>query len=142
MKHLERLRKMIGLGIKLEWPERDPFQQYQLKFQRVERGYLTDEELSVIEKRTFSIERLQMVKNMFVFACYTGLSYSDLIKLKPENIQIGIDGESWIKTNRQKTKTPVTLLFYLKLWSLSSNTKMILGLILPELFFLVSPTRN
>jgi integrase len=133
---------MIGLGIKLEWPERDPFQQYQLKFQRVERGYLTDEELSVIEKRTFSIERLQMVKNMFVFACYTGLSYSDLIKLKPENIQIGIDGESWIKTNRQKTKTPVTLLFYLKLWSLSSNTKMILGLILPELFFLVSPTRN
>ena len=108
MKHLERLRKMIGLGIKLEWLERDPFQQYQLKFQRVERGYLTDEELSAIEKKTFSIERLQMVKNMFVFACYTGLSYSDLIQLKPENIQIGIDGESWIKTNRQKTKTPVT----------------------------------
>lgn len=49
-----------------------------------------------------------MVKNMFVFACYTGLSYSDLIQLKPANIQIGIDGESWIKTNRQKTKTPVT----------------------------------
>ncbi len=108
MKHLERLLKMIGLGIKLEWLERDPFQQYQLKFQRVERGYLTDEELSAIEKKTFSIERLQMVKNMFVFACYTGLSYSDLIQLKPGNIQIGIDGESWIKTNRQKTKTPVT----------------------------------
>lgn len=108
MKHLERLRKMVNLAVRLEWIDKDPFQQYHLRFHKVERGFLTDDELETIEKKEFKIDRLQMVKDMFVFACYTGLSYSDLIQLTPKNIQNGIDGESWIKTKRQKTNIPVT----------------------------------
>ena len=108
MKHLERLRKIIGPGARLEWLDRDPFQQYQLKFQKVERGFLSEEELSLIEQKQLTIERLRLVKDMFVFSCYTGLSFSDLRQLSPGNIQRGIDGGSWIMTKRQKTGTRMT----------------------------------
>ena len=51
----------------------------------------------------FSIERLEIVKNIFLFSCYSGLAYADFQKLKRSEIRIGIDGEKWIFTKRQKT---------------------------------------
>jgi len=51
----------------------------------------------------FSIERLEIVKNIFLFSCYSGLAYADVQKLKRSEIRIGIDGEKWIFTKRQKT---------------------------------------
>ena len=44
---------------------------------------------------------------MFLFSCYTGLSYIDLAELGPENIITGIDGELWLQTSRTKTNTSV-----------------------------------
>jgi site-specific recombinase XerD len=51
----------------------------------------------------FSIERLEIVKNIFLFSCYSGLAYADVQKLKRSEIRIGIDSEKWIFTKRQKT---------------------------------------
>jgi site-specific recombinase XerD len=107
MKHLERLRKMVRLAVKLEWIAKNPFENYQLKFQKVERGYLTDTELASIENKKFTIERLDWVKDLFVFSCYTGLAYIDTMKLSPSNIIRGIDGEYWLITSRQKTEITV-----------------------------------
>lgn len=107
MKHLERLCKMINLAVKLEWLERNPFHAYQLKFEKVERECLTAWELSNLEAKTMSISRLQTIKDLFVFSCYTGLAYIDVFNLKPEHIVEVAEGEFWIKTKRQKTNTPV-----------------------------------
>jgi hypothetical protein len=109
MKHIERLRKMIKMAIRYEWLEKDPFIAFKQKFHRFERGYLSEEELKIIEEKEFSTARLEYVKDLFVFSCYTGLSYIDLIKLSPENIQIGIDKKYWLCTNREKTDNPVRI---------------------------------
>ena len=55
--------------------------------------------------KEFQIERLNQVKDIFLFSCFTGLAYIDVKKLTKNNINIGIDGERWIFTNRQKTDT-------------------------------------
>ena len=107
MKHMERFRKMINVALKNEWMEKDPFKAYKLKFVKYERGYLTDDELKTIEEKEFTIERLQMVQDLFIFSCYTGLAYIDTVTLNPASVVKRIDGQNWIVTQRAKTKTPV-----------------------------------
>ena len=107
MKHIERFRKMINMAIRMEWLDKDPFAAYQQKFEKVERDFLTKEELASIEMRDLAIVRLQWVRDLFIFSCYTGLAYIDVMQLTPANITIGIDGEYWLYTNRQKTSNPV-----------------------------------
>jgi len=107
MKHIERLRKMINLAVRMEWLDKDPFAAHKAKFQKTEIPFLTESELSEIEKKEFKIERLQQVKELFIFSCYTGLAYIDVMRLTPNNIRIGMDGEKWLFTQRQKTLNPV-----------------------------------
>lgn len=70
MKHIERFRKMINLSFKLGWIQRDPFINFKSKFIKNERGFLSLEELQEIENKQFSIPRLELVKDLFVFSCY------------------------------------------------------------------------
>ena len=121
MKHLERFCKMVNLAVRLEWIERNPFHAYQLKFEKVERDYLTKEELARIEDKHFHIVRLQVVKDLFVFSCYTGLAYIDMFNLTPANL-IEKSGKLWIMTNRQKTNKPVRVGIPLKLIRRSAAT--------------------
>jgi integrase len=109
MKHLERLCKMINLAVRLEWLDRNPFQAYQLKFEKVEREYLPKEELTRIEAKKFSIVRLQVVQDLFIFSCYTGLAYIDVFNLRPDNLVEMSPNNLWIMTNRQKTNEPVKI---------------------------------
>ncbi len=109
MKHLERFRKVIRLGVKLGWMDKNPFELFKLKLQKVERGYLTNEELISIEEKLFSLQRIQYAKDLFVFSCYTGMAYIDVMQLTPDNIILGIDGNYWIKTIREKTDTSVNV---------------------------------
>jgi site-specific recombinase XerD len=109
MKHIERLCKMVNLAITMDWLAKDPFAKYRQHFDKVERFYLTKEELSAIEKKKFTIERLQVVKDLFLFSCYTGLAYIDTMKLTTGNIVKGIDGNDWLITSRQKTAIDVRI---------------------------------
>ncbi|WP_160070387.1 site-specific integrase [Sphingobacterium bovisgrunnientis] len=109
MKHIERLRKLVNMAVMMDWLEKDPFSKYKLHFEKVERGHLTKEELNVLSEKTFKIERLQAVLDMFLFSCYTGLAYIDIFNLSQDNIIKGIDGRDWLKTNRQKTNTMVSV---------------------------------
>jgi site-specific recombinase XerD len=107
MKHIERLCKMVNMAVTMDWLAKDPFAKYRQHFDKVERFYLTKEELSAIENKKFSIERLQTVKDLFLFSCYTGLAYIDTMNLTAGNIIKGIDGNDWLITSRQKTDTDV-----------------------------------
>lgn len=103
MKHIQRLRKMITLAYHIEWIDKDPFIKFKPSFEKRERDFLTDVELNNIEIFDTSIERLAIVRDLFVFSCYTGLAYVDMMKLKKDNISLGIDGNKWLVVNRQKT---------------------------------------
>lgn len=107
MKHMERLRKMVNMAVTMDWLDRDPFAKYKLRFEKVERGHLSKDELTILVQKSFSIERLQSVLDMFLFSCYTGLAYIDISNLTPENVSKGIDGKDWLMTKRQKTDTTV-----------------------------------
>ncbi|MCR8667456.1 site-specific integrase [Aestuariibaculum sp. M13] len=109
MKHLERLRKMITLAYKMEWIVKDPFIKFAIKYEKKERAFLNAIELEAIEKKTFSIPRLDLIKDLFVFACYTGLSYGDVMKLSKDHICLGIDRKLWIHSQREKTKVPIKI---------------------------------
>jgi site-specific recombinase XerD len=103
MKHLKQLKKVVHFAQQLGYIEKDPFMLHQTAFKQFSRDSLTQEELSAIENHTFKIKRLDQVKDVFLFVCYTGLSYSDLFKLTAEGITKGIDGKNWVIYEREKT---------------------------------------
>ncbi len=109
MKHIQRLKKMVSLAYQMEWIERNPFVKFKLKYEKKEREFLTSTELKSIEDFHFTIERLIAVRDVFIFSCYTGLSYVDITGLTQDNIVLGIDGSCWMVTKRQKTKTPIKI---------------------------------
>ncbi|MDP5158278.1 MAG: site-specific integrase [Flaviramulus sp.] len=109
MKHLERFKKMINLAFRLEWIPKNPFMQFQLKFNKFDRQYLSERELELIENTHYNNERLERVKDCFVFSCYTGLSYIDVKGLTSNQIVRGIDGNHWIFTKREKTNAMVKI---------------------------------
>jgi hypothetical protein len=95
---------MITLAYKIEWISKDPFLKFEAKYERKERTFLTLEELQAIEKKKFDISRLQLIKDLFVFSCYTGLSYGDVMNLSNDNLCIGINNKPWIYAYRQKNQ--------------------------------------
>ncbi|RIV51361.1 site-specific integrase [Flagellimonas taeanensis] len=107
MKHLERFKKMLNLAVKLEWMDKNPFNQFQLKYYKYDRQFLDEEELEQLESSEIGNERLERIRDCFVFSCYTGLSYVDVKELNRDNIVKGIDGNHWISTKREKTDKPV-----------------------------------
>ena len=104
-KYLQSFKKIITTCVTKSWLNKHPFAGYKFKMKTVEREILTQEELDTLHEKHFSIDRLNAVKDIFLFSCYTGLAYIDVFNLTPNNITIGIDGEKWIFTHRQKTET-------------------------------------
>lgn len=109
MKHIQRLRKMIRIAVANEWLDKDPFQKFKIRMQRNEREYLNLQELQNIQEYHTRIERLHIVKDLFIFSCYTGISYCDIMELGEDNLILGIDGKYWISTKRMKTKNSFKL---------------------------------
>jgi integrase len=109
MKHIQRLRKMVTLAFHLEWIDRDPFIKFKSHLIHKERGFLTTDELEKIENVQLEIPRLKKVRDLFIFSCYTGVSYADLMVLTPQNLVIGIDKKIWLITRREKNGNQVKL---------------------------------
>jgi integrase len=105
-KYIKNVKKIIKECVAKNWLDKDPFMAYKVKAKKTEREFLTEEELRTIQEREFEIERLSQVRDIFIFSCYTGLAYIDIYNLSPNQIALGIDGEKWIFTSRQKTGTP------------------------------------
>ena len=105
-KYIKNLRKIVRSCVAKDWLDKDPFLAYKLKIKKSERGYLSNLELQAIQDKHFDIERLDHVKDVFLFSCFTGISYIDIFNLTPQNISVGIDGQKWVFTRRHKTNTP------------------------------------
>ncbi|THV57057.1 site-specific integrase [Flagellimonas alvinocaridis] len=103
MKHMERLKKMSRLAVRMEWLSKDPFENYKLHFVKAQREHLTKRELGLIEETSFAKQGVERTKDVFLFCCYTGLSYIDVKALSPDHVMKGIDGNDWLFTTRMKT---------------------------------------
>lgn len=103
MKYLSNFRKIVKRCLLNGWLQKDPFMGFKMSKREVERTALTDLELQKMAIITISIERLALVRDIFLFSCYSGLAYADVKKLRRSDIIIGVDGEKWIISKRQKT---------------------------------------
>lgn len=105
VKYVQAAKKITNLAIKYEWLIKDPFAKYEGKLKVEDAIYLTQEELEKIENRVFSTDRLNTIKDIFLFTCYTGYAPCDVEKLTWGNVQKHIDGELWVICKRKKTFT-------------------------------------
>ena len=109
VKYLRNFKKIVLTCVKKGWLPRDPFLEFKKSIKDVERFPLDKEELDRLASRVFSSDRLNAVRDIFLFCCYTGLAYLDIKNLLYKQIEVGIDGEQWIITHRQKTSTPTRI---------------------------------
>lgn len=105
IKYLTHLRKVVRLAVANDWLQKDPFMNFKMASKEVERDFLSEEEIEMLMSKDFRIHRLEQVRDVFAFCCFTGLAFVDVHKLTPSNVVRGIDGESWIYTKRTKTET-------------------------------------
>ncbi len=105
IKYIKNFKKIVRIAIANDWIVKDPFLNYKVQLKEVKREFLSEEEMQTMLDKDLHTHRLELVRDIFIFCCYTGLAYSDVKKLSKDSIVIGIDGDKWIKTNRTKTGT-------------------------------------
>jgi site-specific recombinase XerD len=105
VKYIKNFNKIIKICLANDWLDKNPFANYKSKVKEVERVYLTEAEIQSIIDKDFKTERLSLVRDIFLFSCFTGLAYIDVKNLTKSHISYGIDGEKWIFTHRQKTES-------------------------------------
>ncbi len=105
VKYFKNLKTICNHAIRYELIQKNPINKYSGKIKTVEAVFLTSEELESIESHEFKIKRLERVKDIFLFCCYSGYAPVDVMKLSRANLIKDNNGQLWIKTNRQKTGT-------------------------------------
>lgn len=109
IKYIQFLKRVVNYGIGMEWLKHDPFKAFKCTLHTVTRECLTQEEVDRIRVKELVSPRLEQVRDVFVFSCYTGLAYADVKKLRYSEITQGVDGKQWIHTYRAKTNTRVPI---------------------------------
>jgi site-specific recombinase XerD len=102
-KMIKNLKKVIRDCVDKDWLDKDPFWRYKVKHVDPKIPYLSSEELKALEAKEITIRRLAVVRDMFVFSCYTGFVYVDVANLTTAHLKKGVDGKKWLIKPRQKT---------------------------------------
>ena len=102
-KAIQRFRKTLKYSISEGYLEKDPFVMYTARVVRKNIVFLTNEELLKLENHQFNTDRIQSIKELFIFCCYTGLAFKEMSLLRKSDIVTGFDGKLWIVVNRSKT---------------------------------------
>jgi site-specific recombinase XerD len=102
-KYLGNFKKIVLQCVKLGWIKKDPFSQFKLVKKEVFREFLNEDELKILLNKKFSIERLSLVRDIFIFSCFTGMAYIDVFRLSPSQFFTGVDEQTWISYTRKKT---------------------------------------
>jgi len=105
-KYIKNTKKVINDCVAKGWLKANPFSNFKITTKLVDRTFLSEAELDTLANKELKLERIALVRDIFVFSCYTGLSFIDVVNLTPNQIAIGMDREKWIFTSRQKTNTP------------------------------------
>ena len=103
-KYCKILKRIVTLALDNKWMAVNPFLGIRFQAKATNRQFLTEKELSTIINKEFTLDRLNVVRDIFVFCALTGLSFSDVEGLKPEHVSVDDDGNYWIHKARQKTK--------------------------------------
>lgn len=103
MKYIRNLKKVMNMAVMNDWIPKNPFISFKCSTKKVTCEILTEKELQTLSEKDFSIQRLEEVRDIFLFCCYTGYAFVDVEKLTPSDVALGIDGGKWIFTNRKKT---------------------------------------
>ncbi len=103
IKYIKNFKKIVRIALANGWIDKDPFVNFKATIKDIEREFLTEEEIQNVISKDLHIGRLDQVRDIFIFCCFTGLAYADVKKLSNDDLVIGIDGSKWIKTNRTKT---------------------------------------
>lgn len=106
---MQRLKKIIQFAIDENYLQGNPFSLYKNKKYKGAIVYLSEIELKKLINHEFTQKRLEQIRDMFVFCCYTGLAYQEMASLRTQHISIGFDGNLWINMIRQKTEQPVAI---------------------------------
>lgn len=93
IKYLGNFKKIVLTCVKKKWLTSDPFSEFKFKKDKIHRRALSQTELLTLESKVFSIDRVSLVRDIFVFSCYTGLAYVDARQRTSSNIRTGVDGE-------------------------------------------------
>lgn len=108
-KFIQTLRMIVLYAKNNGMVFKDPFVNYKVKKEAVDRGYLTTDELDRIASKVIPLPRLDHIRDIFLFSCFTGLAYIDVANLMESDIRESFDGSKWIMTRRQKTGVPVNV---------------------------------
>ena len=103
VKQLKNFKRIIRIALLNHWIISDPFAEIHFKQTPTNRDFLLEEELQLILRKQFNIPRLETVKDIFIFCCFTGLAFTDVQHLTPEHILCDNKGEYWIRKPREKT---------------------------------------
>ena len=109
MKIRQKLRTIYKVAIDNGWVSKNPFSTVKIHFDPVERDVLTKSELAALIQTDMIFDRLEKMRDIFVFACFTGLAHCDVAGLTKENIITDEAGQVWLKTHRQKTSEVVDI---------------------------------
>ena len=109
MKIRQKLRTIYKVAIDNGWVSKNPFSTIKIHFDPVERDVLTKSELTALIQTDMIFDRLEKMRDVFVFACFTGLAHCDVAGLTKENIITDEAGQVWLKTHRQKTSEVVDI---------------------------------
>lgn len=105
VRYIKQVKKIVNIALNREIINDDPFRRFRIGYKKTHKDFLTQDELDKLINKQFKNDRLQIVKDCFLFSCFSGLSHIDLYNLRPQNIVLGTDGEKWISMHRQKTGT-------------------------------------
>lgn len=109
LKYLKNFKKVIIIALQNGWLKSDPFKGKKYKLETIDAIYLDKEELQRLKSKIIKIERLERVRDIYIFCCYTGLAFADVKSLCKSDITKDSDGISWIHKYRQKTKQKSTI---------------------------------
>lgn len=106
---MQFFKRIVIIAKNNGWIKADPFANYKIRIKKVDRGYLSQEEVEAIMAKKFSTKRLEQVRDIFIFSCFCGLAYIDVKNLRESNIRTSFDGELWIMGKREKTDVSFTI---------------------------------
>lgn len=108
-KFMQFFKRIVIIAKNNGWIKADPFANYKIRIKKVDRGYLSQEEVEAIMAKKFSTKRLEQVRDIFIFSCFSGLAYIDVKNLRESNIRTSFDGGLWIMGKREKTDVSFTI---------------------------------
>jgi site-specific recombinase XerD len=103
MKYLGHFKKITNYAINNDWLIKNPYRNHKISFKKINYDFLQWEEVEKITAKEIKVSRLELIRDLFVFACFTAFEYVDLLELNNENYKIDSDGTCWLIKPRRKT---------------------------------------